>query len=189
MLIRVSAAVGILASIAVILTFIFTYGRSPSGTHPAAESTTPASTAPSTPTGTPTPVVSASRPASRAASANGTELNSYPVNLPQTDSVPLGPTRPTLSQLIEWSGGDIFYDGMTIMPGPGDQMLDLANDQTPTYQACMNSVPENRAPATAGTTFCVVEPGLMVGVTVDSVDTTQPYDYYLALSVIVWKDS
>lgn len=192
MLVRVGLILGIVASLVAILTY-FQLQPSPnpspspsrSGTGMATVTGTPTPTA----TATSTPVVSPSSPGSQALSANGTKLNSYTIDLPQTDSIPLGSAKPLPSQLVQGGGGDVFYDGM-IMPGPGDQMLELANDPTPTYKACKNNfLVENRASATAGTTFCVAEPGKMVGVTVDSVGTTQPYDYYLQLSVIVWKDS
>jgi hypothetical protein len=109
-------------------------------------------------------------------------------NLPQTMSAFLGTSRPTNSKLVQWSGGDVFYDG-DLTPGNGDQMLNLPGDPTPTYSACSDGIIENSASATAGTTFCISENGKMAGVTVDAVGTTRPYDYYLTLSVTIWQNS
>jgi hypothetical protein len=69
-------------------------------------------------------------------------------------------------------------------------MLDLPGDPTPTYRSCVaDTLVENGAEASAGTTFCLKENGKMAGVIVDSVGQTRPYDYYLELTVTVWQDS
>jgi hypothetical protein len=141
-------------------------------------------------TATTIPAGSASSPVTGQSSvANGTQLGAYTFELPQAHGTPLGPTKPTLSQFIDLGPGDILYDG-NITPGNGDQLLELPGGSTPTYQSCTNNtLVENSAPATAGTAFCVVETGRIAGVTVSSVGTTQPYDYYIALNVTVWQNS
>jgi hypothetical protein len=147
-----------------------------SATAPSHSASTPNPTAATTPSAAPTTV------------ANGMELGSYTFNLPQTYSAPLGSTKPTLSQLIQWSGGDVFYDG-DITTNSADELLGLPGDPAPTYQGCSSSIFENSADASRGTTFCVKENGKMAGVTVESIGTTRPYDYYLELSVTIWQDS
>lgn len=120
------------------------------------------------------------------AGPNTQELASYTFDLPQTYSAPLGAAKPTQSQLTEWSGGDVFYDG-NIITNSSDEILQLPGGLTPTYHACMTStLIEDMADASAGTTFCVKENGKIAGVIVDSVGTARPYDYYLQLSVTVW---
>ena len=58
----------------------------------------------------------------------------------------------------------------------------------PTYQQCVDgTLFENQVNAKPGVTFCLVEVGKMVGVTVTSVSSTQPY--YATLHVTVWQNS
>jgi hypothetical protein len=67
-------------------------------------------------------------------------------------------------------------------------MLNLPDGTTPTYQQCTDdTLFENQVSAKPGVAFCLVEAGKMVGVTVTSVSSTQPY--YAALHVTVWQNS
>jgi hypothetical protein len=122
-------------------------------------------------------------------SPNGAELGSYDINLPIGYSVPLGPTHPTQSQFTNGSGGDIWTNSiLEIGPGNGNKMLNLPDGTTPTYQQCADdTLFENQVSAKPGVAFCLVEAGKMVGVTVTSVSSTQPY--YAALHVTVWQNS
>jgi hypothetical protein len=163
-----------------------------SGNHPAASpSVPPTLRISSTSAGASIPAAVSPSPSvtSQSSVGNGAQLGAYTFELPQAHGTPLGPTKPSLSQFIDLGPGDILYDG-SITPGNSDQLLELPGGSTPTYQACKNNtLIENSAPATAGTAFCVIETGRIAGVTVSSVGTTQPYDYYIVLNVTVWQNS
>lgn len=122
-------------------------------------------------------------------SPNGAELGSYDINLPIGYSVPLGPMRPTQSQFVNGGGGDIGTNSIGgIYPGNGNKMLNLPDGTTPTYQQCADdTLFENQVNAKPGVTFCLVEVGKIVGVTVTSVSSMQPY--YATLHVTVWQNS
>jgi hypothetical protein len=160
------------------------------GSHVTASSVlTPTTRASDRSAGTAPPEIPASPTTRQSSPSNGTQLGSYTIELPQAYGTPLGPTKPTRSQFIEEGAGDILYDG-SITPGNGDQLLELAGGSTPSYQACAaDTLIENQASATAGTAFCVVETGRIAGVTVNSVGTTRPYDYYIVLNVTIWQNS
>jgi hypothetical protein len=141
------------------------------------------------------PVPSGGSPtASPAASSDGGLLGSYTITLPRDGSATLGPTAPTAAQILASSEGDIVWEyedgGAPLGTGSGDQMVGLANEATPTYQACKNStLATNTESSNPGTAFCIIETvGRMVGVTVKSVDIgVNPVN--IVLSVLVWSNS
>ena len=129
-----------------------------------------------------------SQPGAAQSPSGGTQLGSYDINLPVNYSVPLGPTAPTQAQFSTGGvNGDIWEDG-PLLPVAPDKMLNLAVGTTPTYQSCTtDTVFETQATNTQGSAFCLVETGRIAGVTVTSLNATQPN--YVVLHVVVWQDA
>jgi hypothetical protein len=126
-------------------------------------------------------------PTSPPASANGTLLGSYSININAGHSVPLGPTKPTQADFTAGGAGDLGTatpaDHLVFVPINGDKMLSLPGGTTPTYQACaQDTVFVGQADSVPGTSFCLIETGRMAGVIVTSGQPT-----YVVLQVTVWQ--
>jgi hypothetical protein len=125
----------------------------------------------------------------------GTLVGQYSFHLPGPHGAPLGATAPTQQQIVASAPADVVYradlGGAPVVVGPGDQMFQLTNGTTPTYDACTKSTNvTNGVPnVVPGTVFCVVEStGLVAGVKVTS--THQVNDgapWSLELTVWVWQ--
>jgi hypothetical protein len=131
-------------------------------------------------------------PTATTSSASGTLLASYSINLSNSYTVPLGTAAPTLSQYVQLSmasNGDIAYlsgpvSGDNIIPGGNETMQSLPSGKAATYENCSHAtVREAGVPPLAGTTFCLDESALLVGVTITAVNTNQDY---VTLQVVVW---
>jgi hypothetical protein len=153
-----------------------------------------ASTAAPQPTVTVTKTVPVGGQASPLASG-GTQLASYPVNLPPGYAVPLGVTPPTQSQFIHVGGfGDLVLNtsglvgpGSNLLPLSGDKMILLKSGSTPTYKTCSTGTGfVSSVDNTTGAAFCLIEgTGKLAGISVSSIGSAQPYDS--VLQVTVWQ--
>ena len=120
---------------------------------------------------------------------DGTKLAAFSFPMSPNYTVVLGPTRPTYSQFTpagdECDSGDLCNLGVFTVNN-GNTLLALPGGSTPSYTACENAQPVSSMPDTAGTSFCVAETGLMVGVTVASLSSTPPNSS--ELDVTVWRN-
>lgn len=136
-------------------------------------------------------------PKSQTENSNGVDLGSYSVLIAQGYSIPLGTSAPTQSQFDSTeSRGDLDdqYDGNNcittttndcFVPLNGDQMVQLQNGTTLTYQTCTSTSSAGFTSVVAGsqgTEFCVLEGDKIAGVEVIS-QSNNGYD----LKVIVWR--
>ena len=145
---------------------------------------------------TATPNGSASKPSQPSAhspgSSGGTLLNSYGISLLSNYNVVLGSTKPTFTQFIpagdECDSGNLCggLNNGGFSTNTGTTLLGLPGGSSPTYQACKDAEPVPSVPDTAQTSFCLVETGFMIGVTITSVDATPPYAS--ALQITVWRN-
>ena len=141
---------------------------------------------------TATPAVSSATPTTGITSRPGnyTPLGEYNFQLSDGDGAPLGPTRPTQSQITGSCASGISYDSGTspaeFLPCSDEKFVTLPNGSTPSYSACIGLtafVPH--VVAKKGNAFCVIQnTGRVAGVTVTSVNDTPPY---VTLKVSLWK--
>jgi hypothetical protein len=148
-----------------------------------APSPSPAASSPgAAPTASPSP---GTAPSNGSTASNGTQVGSYSFKIPPNFTVPIGTKAPTQSQFSQGGVGDLSY-GPGIYPVGSDKMLSLPAGEKPTYRACTaDTVFAGSAASTAGTSFCLVETGRMVGVTVRSVSPTQAF---IVLHAVLWTN-
>lgn len=127
--------------------------------------------------------------ASQIAETNGAVLGSYTVDLPSGYSIPLGASKPTQLQFdSSEKNGDLDDSGSFYQELGSDQMVQLQNGATLTYQACTSSTAftSDISTGTLGVAFCVLESGKITGIKVVSQSSTTS-DYIL--QVIVWRNT
>jgi hypothetical protein len=126
------------------------------------------------------------------ARSDGTVLNSYTVSLLPNYNVVLGSAKPAFAQFIpagaECDSGNLCggLNNGGFSANTGTTLLGLPGGSTPTYQSCKNAEPAPSVPDAAQTSFCLVETGFMIGVTVTSVDPTPPNAS--TLQITVWRN-
>jgi hypothetical protein len=158
----------------------------------------PAPTATVFVTVTPTPRGS-DHPSQQASAASaGVKLASYSVAMPPFYTIPLGSTRPTPGQFVRGASetsGDLYLDtsgfgpGTDFQPENSDKMVILPNGSVLTYKSCSaDSGFVQNVNNASGAVFCLIESsGNIVGVSIQSIDSSQPYAS--VLGVTVWKGS
>jgi hypothetical protein len=125
-------------------------------------------------------------------SSDGTLLGSYGISLLPNYNVVLNSTKPSFSQFIpagdECDSGNLCagLNNGGFSTNTGTTLLGLPGGSTPTYQSCKDAEPMPSARDTAQTSFCLVETGLMIGVTITSVDPAPPGAS--ALQITVWRN-
>jgi hypothetical protein len=134
-------------------------------------------------------------PSSQEAGIDVPQLGSYEVELTDGYSVLLGVTKPTQSQFDPNElSGDLAYSTYSntqcnfgFCPLGTDQMVGLPVGSVPTFQACTSRTDfEDTANAAVGTAFCILESGVVAGVSVISL----PDDgNYAILRVTIWRHS
>jgi len=119
----------------------------------------------------------------------GTQVGSYSVDINFPSSIPLGAVKPTQSEFSRSGLGDLGTavpaDHLVFVPINGNRMVSLPGGGTPTYQTCTDSsVFMTQADSKPGTSFCVIETGMVAGVTVTSLQPSNA-----VLSVTVWQNT
>lgn len=121
--------------------------------------------------------------------ADGTQLGTYSFSMSWNYTVVLGPMKPTYSQFTP-AGSECDSGNLCTWAGfevnNGNTLLRLPGGSTPSYAACQDAQPVPSMTDTPGTSFCVAETGLMVGVTVASVNPGPPGSS--VLNVTVWRN-
>jgi hypothetical protein len=151
--------------------------------------------APASQAQTPAPSTAPSAAGSAApAQATGTQLGAYEIQLTLDYAVPLGPTKPTQSQFNQSNMGDLllnnFAGSISFDPLNGNTMVKLDPGAMPTYDLCTSTTLfEGSAPPATRTSFCLIGPGVVIGVYVKSVSTSNAIAYvnYAVLDVTVWQ--
>ncbi|WP_169739766.1 hypothetical protein [Actinospica robiniae] len=144
-----------------------------------------------------TPADAPSTASSSATKANGTLLGTYTFQIPPYATVPLGTTQPTQAQFVQGSGlGDLYLDtsglvgpGTDFKPANGNKMVVLPSGTPATYQSCSTDTGfVQNVDNTVGAVFCLIETtGRIPGVTVMSIESSQPYASVLHVSL--WQDA
>lgn len=168
----------------------FTVGRNSAPSQPAsnppaaAASHQPSSSAPVLP---PTSSVSTTTP-----SQAGALVASYSFVWPNGNSAPIRDSAPTQSQFDPTAvGGDLYYiRGLdTFQPIGTTHLFGLEGNATPSYQLCKKTpiIIRDNLNFANGTTFCLTEPGRMVGMSVTGISQVDSVTT-VSLSVVVWTD-
>jgi hypothetical protein len=124
---------------------------------------------------------------------DGKQVGSYPVILSDGYHVPIGPKRPTASQITATGVGDLVYStfsGVTSL-SPITPYSEIAPfGSAPTYQGCMDDT--NKQPsvgASPGSAFCLYEQGLIVGGVVTYIDPHAINPDSVTVQITVWSDA
>ena len=153
----------------------------------------------SIPSGLPSTSVpsTAETPAGSLDSPHGNQIGAYSLALSGGEYAPVGPTRPTLLQVlaatqngqgtIQWRWTDQLgqFDS-----GTGDWLVKLPSGTTrPTFAACNSqTAPTQSVDAPQGNAFCIVEPaGIIAGVFVKSINPAAPGN--VDLQITIWRYS